>query len=347
MRILYFGMYDPGYARNYVIIEGLRSQGFEVIECNDRSPGLRKYWNLILRHWKLRKSYDVMIVGFPGQEMMFLAKVLSRKPIIFDVFTSHYGGYVLDRKTVAPHSFRAQMLRFLDTWSCKMADRVLLDTQAHIDFFVKEFRLSSSKFRRIWIGANEHDLQPGPVSAPAEKTRVLFFGTFIPLQGIETILKAAQILAREPFSFTLVGKGQLREKMMIFANTLALQNVRFVDSVPHDKLREYMLRSDICLGIFGDTPKTPLVIPNKVYESLAMRKPTVTADTPAIRELFSEDDMMLVPAADPQALAESLRRLAQDADLREYKARHGYETFRSKASIQAIGKLCADIIIAL
>ena len=35
MRILYFGSYDSDYARNRVLIKGLRVQEVDVIECRD------------------------------------------------------------------------------------------------------------------------------------------------------------------------------------------------------------------------------------------------------------------------------------------------------------------------
>ena len=156
MRVLYFGVYDPAYARNWVLINGLKKNGVEVVELR-RKPGRFSLIKLFFDYLAFDHNFDVMIVGFPGQEAMFLARLLTRKPIIFDAFTSHYGGYILDRKRWKKNSIRAKYFRFLDTWSCKLAHVVLLDTQAHIDFFVHEFGLSRSKFKRLWIGANDEN----------------------------------------------------------------------------------------------------------------------------------------------------------------------------------------------
>ena len=155
MTVLYFGIFDPMYARNWVLINGLKKNGVEVIELR-RRPARWCLLKLFFDYVRLRPRFDAMIVGFPGQEVMFLARLLTKKPIIFDAFTSHYGGYILDRKKASPHSILARYYRFLDLWSCKLARTVLLDTQAHIDFFVKEYHLPPQKFRRLWIGANEH-----------------------------------------------------------------------------------------------------------------------------------------------------------------------------------------------
>jgi glycosyltransferase involved in cell wall biosynthesis len=67
------------------------------------------------------------------------------------------------------------------------------------------------------------------------------------------------------------------------------------------------------LGIFGDTEKTQRVIPNKVYEYAAMGKVIISADTSALREIFTlEKSIIGVPSGNHQALAQSIRLLAQD-----------------------------------
>ena len=83
MKVCFFGTYKPDYSRNIILIRGLRENGIEVIECNDRSKGLLKFCRLFLKHLKIRNKYDVMIVGFPGHTAMILAKAICRKKIIF------------------------------------------------------------------------------------------------------------------------------------------------------------------------------------------------------------------------------------------------------------------------
>src|SRR3989344_6336412 len=107
MRILYFGSYDPNYARNRVLIDGLRQNNVEVIECRDDSPGIRKFINLFKKHRQLKNQYDVMVVGFLGQQIVPFAKLITRKPIIFDSFLSLYDSNVFDRKTVKKGSVRS------------------------------------------------------------------------------------------------------------------------------------------------------------------------------------------------------------------------------------------------
>src|SRR3989344_3564846 len=230
MRILYFGVYEPSYARNWVLINGLKKNGVDVLELRQK-PGRFALFKLFFSYLKFKQDYDVMIVGFPGQEVMFLARLLvwllrlssgQVKPIIFDAFTSHYGGYILDRKRWGKKSIRAYYFKFLDRWSCRLADIVLLDTNAHINFFVKEFSLLKEKFRRIWIGANDDNFKPIETEKQTDgKFRVIFFGTYVPLQGAEYIIRAVKLLENErDIIFYFFGKGQDKPKCVKLANEL-------------------------------------------------------------------------------------------------------------------------------
>ncbi|MEK7536914.1 MAG: glycosyltransferase [Patescibacteria group bacterium] len=345
MRILYFGNYNPNYARNRILIDGLRENGVEVLECNVQGGGFRALPKLFLKYLKLKTSYDVMIVGFPGQEVMFLARFLTlrffsgqaRKPIIFDAFASHYGGYIIDRKKYPKTSLMAKYYRFLDKWSCRLADLVLLDTQAHINFFVEEFNLPPEKFRRIWIGADDKVFKPLPFPVEKNVFRVLFFGTFIPLQGIKYILQAVKILEDQNIFFTIIGDGQEKESILELNHQLNLKNIEFKGKMLSEGILTEAKKCHLCLGIFGDTPKTALVIPNKIYESLAMRRPVISGDTSACRELFSDDNLMMVQPADSESLAKAILELKNNLDLRGKLVENGYNKFIKYCTPKVLG----------
>jgi len=344
MRIIYFGIYDPNYARNLILINGLKKGGVEVVECRE-NPRRFSLARLALKYILLKKDFDLAIVGFPGQEVMFLAKLLIRKPIIFDAFTSHYGGYILDRKKWSPNSLRAKYFRFLDKWSCRLADRVLLDTDAHINFFIKEYNLNKNKFVRIWAGANNYLYKPTEIHEGGSVKNILFFGTFIPLQGVEYIMGAAKILAEDnEIFFTIIGEGQERKIAEELARKANLKNIIFKNMMSPEKLCLEISRADICLGIFGDTIKSRIVIPNKVFMSLAMKKPVITSDTPAIRELFDDSEIFMVKGADSVSLAEGIKKLIENDNLRYSLAERGYNKFIRAASIDVLGN---DLIITI
>jgi glycosyltransferase involved in cell wall biosynthesis len=298
----------------------MQKNGIEVDECRvdpKVHKGIRKYWRLIAQARKLpRETYDFVIIGFPGQSVLFLALFLfGRKRIVFDAFVSLYDSNVRDRKVHSRYSLAAAYDWFLDWYAVYLAPTILLDTEQHIQYFVDTFSIPRSKFLRVWVGANEEVFHPRTSKQGISKI-VHFHGSFIPLQGISYILDAAELLLKESIEFRIVGNGQEYKSMMHKAHERNLSNVLFVGRASLQELSEYMSAGDICLGIFGNTEKTMRVIPNKVFEGMAMGKAIITADTPAIRELsiYGELPLVLVPTADPRALADAIVKLCTEKD---------------------------------
>lgn len=329
MKILYFGAYNKDYSRNRVLMKGLRENGAEVAECNVRPGGLSQLIKLLFKYIKTKKDFDLMVVGFPGQESMLLARILTRKPIIFDTFTSHYGGHVIDRGTHKPKSFAGRYYRWIDRHSVLSADLALLDTEAHIDFFVREFGLPKDKFTRVFVGSDSGIFRPMP--DPEGPFHVHFHGNFIPLQGTSTIMEAARILEPEGITFQIIGRGQTHERDVSFVERHGMKNIEFFDSVPYGQLPAMMARAHVCLGIFGNSPKTDLVIPNKIFEAIACAKPVITAETPAVKELFIDKKTILMcRKADSVDLADKIRLLRDDKTFRESLASSGHAIFEEK-----------------
>lgn len=332
MTICYFGIYNPEYGRNRVIVKGLKKNGVKIIECRSKGKGIIKYWNLFKEHVKIKGKYDLMIVGYPGYQTMILARFLTRKPIIFDAFTSIYDAMVEDRKLVKRNNLKALYYWSLDWLSCRLANKILLDTREQIDYFVKTFYLKPEKFYRLFVSTDEDLIYPLPAKKREEENFLVHFhGNFIPLQGVEYIVRAAKILEQEKISFNIVGKGQEYEKIIKLAKELEVANINFIDSVPYEKLKEYMAVSDICLGIFGDTAKAQRVIPNKVYEAIACAKPVITAESSAIKELFADQENIITSKpADANDLAEKILKLKLDQSLRLRIGQRAFNLFQEK-----------------
>jgi glycosyltransferase involved in cell wall biosynthesis len=90
------------------------------------------------------------------------------------------------------------------------------------------------------------------------------------------------------------------------------------------------------------------VIPNKAFQALACGTPLVTADTPGARELLADGvSALLVPPADPDALAAAVRRLATDPALSERIGARGHAVYREQASEDVLGARWRSLLEAL
>jgi glycosyltransferase involved in cell wall biosynthesis len=206
--------------------------------------------------------------------------------------------------------------------------------------------LSPERISRIFVGSTIDQQFESPRVSFSNVFSVLFVGTYIPLHGIDVILETAQYLTDDSdIRFFLVGSGQLREKMESMARKRKLSNVIFRDWIPTEHLGAFIRSFDLSLGIFGITPKATRVIPSKIYDICAAGVPFITADTPAIREVFShEKNAYMIPPGNPKALYKSITRLKTDQDLRNNIARGAKRTGESLFSLKKIG---GDLIEAI
>lgn len=316
----------------------MRENGAEVIECSSRRPSWLKYLELVRRYWKIRNQFQIMVVGFPGQTIVPLAKLLCSKPIVFDALISLYDTYVFDRKTAAPRSLKAGYYWFLDWLSCKLADRVILDTQEHIIFFSQMFKIKPVKFFCSFVGSDDRLFYPRAVVKDTDKFLVYFYGTYIPLQGIKYIIEAASILKNEDILFRITTSKRGYQELKKETADLKLNNVDLISFVPVEKLPEYIAQADVCLGIFGDTDKAKRVVPTKLYDYIAMKKAVITAKTPAIQEEFRDgQELAFCQIANGQSLADKVLELKNNPALREKLALNSYRLYQEKFSPKAIG----------
>ena len=367
-RFCYAGTYERAYPRNRLTAEALRAAGARVEEAHapvlervrDKSgAGPRQLANiavgLVLAYARLVPEVglrllrcDALVIGYIGQvDVLILGPVakLMRKPIIFDPLVTLTDTIVEDRGLVSPRSPLARAIALVDRVALRLADVVLADTAENARYMTEHFGTAADRIVIVPVGADEsmffERADPDWSDATADRPLdVLFYGKFIPLHGIETILQAARIVEQvdAPVRFELVGTGQTYREMRDLAARLKLSNVTWTDWIPEEQLGDRLRRADVALGVFSGGPKAGRVVPNKVYQSLASGIATVTRECTAMnvlcRHLRQHESPLLVPPSDPEALANAIERLCNGTG-RERTARGGraaYERFAGAAT---------------
>ncbi len=339
MNILFFGGYNQDYARNKVIKHGLEKNGVRVEECHSQKGFLLRFFTLLFRGFF--KSFDVLWVPYPGHTDILCGKilcVLKRKPLVFDVFVSRWDSEVEYGNILGKKSFKAKFLWWSDKIACELADLVFLDTPQHIDFFVKEFGILRKKLEWVFIGANEKVFYPQKQSKKGKKFNALYYGLAAPLHGLEHIISAAQLLKDDrEIKVTLVGGNwRYRDAMEKQASE---QVFDFKGLLPLEKIPAEIAKADVVFGLFGDTPKAQRVIPNKVFEAIAMKKPVITMRSSAVSMVFEhKKNVFLVDAASPRQIAKAVLELKKNRRLREKIAETGHNLFEESFSEAVIGK---------
>jgi glycosyltransferase involved in cell wall biosynthesis len=363
MDVIFFGGYDPEYPRNAVLRRGLELNDVRVSECRIL-PG-RRFWiryPALLRRWLGRpktqsSSPAFLFVPEFAQKDVPLAHLLARLTscrVVFDPLASRYETKILDWRRKPEGSPSAWWNRAVDRWAFRYSDFIIADTQAHKEYYCREFGLDASKIAVLAIGFDDRvfskalgNIRPTDQAAGAPFT-VLFFGSFLPLHGADDVIEAARLVseADRTVRFRFIGSGQTLRFTQSRAAKYGLANVDFEGWLSQSDLAERVARTaDVCLGIFGRTEKADRVVPHKVFQAMALGKPVITARTPAVEEFFIDrENILLCRKKDPPSLAEAILELKRDTALRERIAQKGHEMVWQKYHPNALGAVLRDIL---
>jgi len=342
-----------------------------ALSTAQRVATLQQPWRLPVLGWQIARSWarlvassrvgsrpDLVVVGFLGHFDVVLARALFRGvPIVLDLLVSAEET-ARDRGSTSRPVLGA--LRWLDRLAVRCADVVVVDTEEHLALVGAHRRRDTVVVPvgapDAWFTASRDDtssaLPPSaatstampiatsaatptatPTATPHGPLRVVFFGTFTPLQGAPVIGRAISLLADEPIDFTVIGRGQDYDATVAAAGSS--RRVTWVPWVPAAELPSVVAGHDVCLGIFGVGPKARSVVPNKVFQGMAAGLAVVTSDTPPQRRAL-DGAVDLVPPGDAHALAAALLELAADPGLLETSRARASARARSQMSPRAV-----------
>lgn len=346
IKICYFGTYDSEHARNKIYLSGLKQNGAEVIECFDDSRGLVKYYKLFIRHRKIRNQYDLMIVGYAGHILVLFAKIISKKPVIFNAMISLSEVNVISRRRYSKYSLVGWRTWLIDWLAFKFADLVLVESNKQKDYLVKKFKIKPRKFVRLFTGADDSIFYPDTNIKKSDEFTVLFRGRFLPEAGVRHIIDAAKILEKKEINFLIIGSRFLEKGIKDQIKKLNLKNLELISKrLEIKKLREKMLTAHVSIGQVENHERLERTIPYKAFESLALRLPYITGNSAGIKELLEDGkNCLMVNLANPKDLAKKILELKDNPELRKKIAKNGYKLYKEKLTPKILGKELLSII---
>jgi glycosyltransferase involved in cell wall biosynthesis len=344
MIILFAGKYTGEYNRDKIILEGLKKRiDVEIIEYKFSK---KKNFNK-LEFKELSKRSDVIYCPSFSHKYVRLIKKNTSKPVIFDPLISNYLTKVFDYKNIKRRSPRAFKNYLKDKLAFNAADILIADTEQHKIYYNKTFSIPLDKIHILPVGANTSLFKP--IKKCQKKPFVIgFYGGFIPLQGVHHIVEAAFILGKNTdISFNLIGTGYEYEKMKKIVAEKDINNVHFEGWVNYNELPLKIAEFDICLGIFGDTLKANLVIPNKIFHYAAMAKPIITMDSPAIREIFSPGEDIELIENNGKAVAQAILSLVNNESKQTILGENARKLAENKFNENKIAQKLISIVGAI
>lgn len=295
-KVLFITTKNLDYIRNTqerVLLEE-QALSFDVIGSRHKSY----FFRLLCVYGRLAATrmsfYDTVFIGFAPQLVLpFWGWKFRKTDVVIDFFISLYDTLCCDRKKVDEKNVLGRLLHKIDEVTLRQAKVVICDTKAHGCFFSEEFGVDQDKLYTMYLQADKAIYDPRKVDRPddlKDKFIVLYFGSVLPLQGVDVVLKAMNILKREKdIHCVFIGPVEDKKLKELIAGA---KHIEHMEWLPQERLAEYIAMSDLCLaGHFcNDIQKAKRTIPGKAYIYQAMGKPMILGDNVANRELFTEDD---------------------------------------------------------
>lgn len=331
---------DNAYSRDRVVFRLLQQSG---IRLSTFSPSISAIGDIeaMLRRAPLVDA--VWVPSFRQRDVAAAARFARRRviPLIFDPLISAYDKQVNERGKFSADSAAARWLLKRERNRFDRADILIADTQGHADYFAEQLAVPRERIVLLPVGADESIFTPQPPRLPSTlaRLRVLFYGSFIGLHGVPTIVDAIRRYGGPPVEFHFVGDGPMRadaeRALAPYARDGGTVSVRFEPWLDSAALTARIGAADIVLGVFGTSGKALRVVPNKVYQALAVGRPVITADTPAFDCRFRAADpapLAFTAPGDGTALAHRIAAWVDDRSCLPERARAARQLFETQFS---------------
>lgn len=283
------------------------------------------------------RLYDACLQCLPGHDLVYERNGLYRNGVAMACkrLKIPYALFV-EADEILEHDYVSQPLTGVLRWNADRqfqynlmaADRIICVTEQLKSHLVESRRVSAEKILVLPNGVDVEKFRPdqgakgdirqslGIANAPL----VLFVGNFYEWHDVSTLLGSfALVLAKFPEArLVLVGDGTTRQKMEKRSVDLKISHaVHFTGLIPHGDVPRYMASADVAVVPYPKMKQENWLSPLKMYEYMASGKAIVASSVGQIMEVIrNEINGLLIPSGDAVAMANAIKRLIADGDLR-------------------------------
>ena len=227
------------------------------------------------------------------------------------------------------------------------ADHVFVITQALADILI-DYGVDENKItilpNSVDVGKftpMERDPELEDYLEAYDRVVLGYIGSFVEYEGLDLLLEAIASIRKDiddQLRVILVGDGPVMKELREMSKFLGIDDiVKFTGRVSHDEVQRYYSIVDIMAFPRKGRRVCELVSPLKPFEAMAMEKAVIASDVSALAEIVDDGKTgLLHKKDDSSSLAECIKRLIEDRDLRESLSKAGREWVKEQRSSKAI-----------
>jgi len=244
-----------------------------------------------------------------------------KKKLVVENYVSMYDTFVADRKIYKEGSKGAKKAMHKDILALTKPDYIINTSNHEPAYWAKNLGINMDK-NKIFVAPIFSNFDINSMAIFKENyiqnriLRICWWGTFIPLHGLDNVLQTMKLLKEKEVQFTCNLFGVDNHLFDLYVEKIKLdkldshvflrKDLKFFDgSLPH-----YLAENcDLALGIFGNTDKAQHAVPNKLIEALSIGIPTLTMNSPALAEFFDPETELWTCEPSPVLIAEMIMKI--------------------------------------
>jgi glycosyltransferase involved in cell wall biosynthesis len=311
-----------GYLYEKKLVEYLRGKGIQadVVSIPNIPYMLQFFSNLWLPFYFLGKRYDVIIedeMTHPAVWLFnFWAKYVKKAKVVAIVH--------MFRSVAVSDSWQMPFVKFMEKSMLMSTDLVIANSR-HTKEQTEKMGLPDEAIEVVYPGFDTH-LVRDKQSRPTDEVKLLFVGNWDPRKGLETLVEAMYRLNNPKIVLDIVGDDSpypmYTRRIKRKVTHWGLEGrVRYHGRIDRESIGRFYSDADIFV-----LPPSYEAFGIVFAEAMSFGLPIIATNAGGIPELVDHDENgLLVPPNDANALADAIDKLASSTELREEMGRKSYE----------------------
>ncbi|MHA1491513.1 MAG: glycosyltransferase [Promethearchaeota archaeon] len=316
-------------------------------------PYIRRISSLITNFFEILKIIRInrpdIIIGFSmsnGLIGLILSKLFKIPYVFFCMDILHELVVITQVQKIA---------RIVSRISLKKADQVIVHTMFQRIFFIKE-GASPQNIRVLLTGMSMENTVVDVKKFKKLKKKlfisdddfiILFMGYLYDFAGLIEIIdfynhdvKSNKINLK----FLILGDGGIYNHLVNHVKKIGAEWVILTGKVPFLDITEYISLADLCLLSFKLNKNTKDIIPIKVIEYMAMKKPVLSTSLPGVVYEFGKNEGVIFTKNQEELIRKIADLIPQKEDLRKLGEK-GFELVKTKYVWSNVIKDFKEILI--
>jgi glycosyltransferase involved in cell wall biosynthesis len=280
----------------------------------------------VLTRLHLRKRFDLVHANNMPDFIVFAALPLKLggTPVVLDIHDPM--PELFESKFGSSGRFLVRLVAWVEHLSVRFADRVISVHDIQLQTLLSR-GYSPEKFIIVQNVADERHFPRAialDTTAGPEPITIVYHGLIAPRLGLDIAVRAMAKVRVETDGarLMLIGDGDGAAQITNLIEELDLSEV--VDFqrgfIPIEELLPKLSQARIGIVPARVDPFTRNMLPTKLVEYVTLGIPVICTELPAVRHYFGDDQIVMIPSEDPEALSTAIIELVKDPERRRRQA---------------------------